>query len=153
VTHHFTHEIENIEFYDITKERICTTHLIFYFLHLKIHSSWRVSSVLLISLSINNSVVNFKCVVLHLILIVWLKWIRKCKFFQISDEKWFFCKFWQYNWILDQQIPSRFLMKGFICFTDFFIYKQFSCHEFIKNLFSKQILIKLTISNSVWSDN
>ena len=23
-------------------------------------------------------------------------------------------------------------MKGFICFTDIFIYKQFSCHEFIK---------------------
>jgi hypothetical protein len=48
---------------------------------------------------------------------------------------------------------NTFVMKGFICFTDIFIYKQFSCHEFIKNLFSKQILIKLTISNSVWSDN
>ena len=23
-------------------------------------------------------------------------------------------------------------MKGFFCFTDIFIYKQFSCHEFLK---------------------
>ena len=27
---------------------------------------------------------------------------------------------------------NAFVMKGFICFTDIFIYKQFSCHEFIK---------------------
>ena len=27
---------------------------------------------------------------------------------------------------------NTFVMKGFICFTDIFIYKQFSCHEFIK---------------------
>ena len=27
---------------------------------------------------------------------------------------------------------NTFVMKDFICFTDIFIYKQFSCHEFIK---------------------
>ena len=27
---------------------------------------------------------------------------------------------------------NTFVMKGFICFTDIFIYKQLSCHEFIK---------------------
>ena len=30
---------------------------------------------------------------------------------------------------------NTFVMKGFICFTDIFIYKQFSCHEFIKKSF------------------
>ena len=31
---------------------------------------------------------------------------------------------------------NTFVMKGFICFTDIFIYKQFSCDELIKkNLF------------------
>ena len=27
---------------------------------------------------------------------------------------------------------NTFVIKGLICFTDIFIYKQFSCHEFIK---------------------
>ena len=34
--------------------------------------------------------------------------------------------------ILIFAIENTFVMKGFICFTDIFIYKQFSCHEFIK---------------------
>jgi hypothetical protein len=42
-------------------------------------------------------------------------------------------------------------MKGYICFTNIFIYKQVSCHEFIKkNLFLQQILIKLTINTDVF---
>ena len=40
----------------------------------------------------------------------------------------------QYNTsdILFSAFKNTFLMKGFICFTDIFIYKQFSCDEFIK---------------------
>jgi hypothetical protein len=34
--------------------------------------------------------------------------------------------------ILFSAFKNTFVMKGFICFTDIFIYKQFSCHEFIK---------------------
>ena len=29
-------------------------------------------------------------------------------------------------------LKNTFVMKGFICFTDIFIYKQFICQEFIK---------------------
>ena len=36
--------------------------------------------------------------------------------------------------ILFFAFKNKFVMKGFICFTDIFIYKQFSCHEFIKKL-------------------
>ena len=34
--------------------------------------------------------------------------------------------------ILFSAFKNTFVMKGFICFTDIFIYKQFSCQEFIK---------------------
>jgi hypothetical protein len=34
--------------------------------------------------------------------------------------------------ILFSAFKNTFVMKGFICFTDIFIYKQISCHEFIK---------------------
>jgi hypothetical protein len=34
--------------------------------------------------------------------------------------------------ILFSALKNAFVMKGFICFTDIVIYKQFSCHEFIK---------------------
>ena len=34
--------------------------------------------------------------------------------------------------ILFSAFQNTFVMKGFICFTDNFIYKQFSSHEFIK---------------------
>ena len=37
--------------------------------------------------------------------------------------------------ILFSAFNNTFVMKRFICFTDIFIYKQFSFHEFIKNLF------------------
>ena len=41
--------------------------------------------------------------------------------------------------ILFSAFKNTFVMKGFICFTDIFIYKKFSCLEFIKkiNLCSK----------------
>ena len=29
---------------------------------------------------------------------------------------------------------NTFVMKGFICFTDIFIYRQCSCHEFMKKI-------------------
>jgi hypothetical protein len=34
--------------------------------------------------------------------------------------------------ILFSAFKNTFVMKGFVCFTDIFIYKQLSCHEFIK---------------------
>ena len=34
--------------------------------------------------------------------------------------------------ILFSAFKNTFVMNGFICVTDIFIYKQFSCHEFIK---------------------
>ena len=34
--------------------------------------------------------------------------------------------------ILFSASKNTFVMKGFICFTDIYIYKLFSCHEFIK---------------------
>ena len=34
--------------------------------------------------------------------------------------------------ILFSAFKNTFVMKGFICFTDIVIHKQFSCHEFIK---------------------
>jgi hypothetical protein len=34
--------------------------------------------------------------------------------------------------ILFSAFKNTFAMKGFIFFTDIFIYKQFSCHQFIK---------------------
>ena len=34
--------------------------------------------------------------------------------------------------ILFFTFKNTFVMKGFICFTDIFIHKQFICHEFIK---------------------
>ena len=36
--------------------------------------------------------------------------------------------------ILFSAFKNTLVMKGFICFTDIFIHKQFSCHEFIKKL-------------------
>jgi hypothetical protein len=48
---------EEEEFIHTFKTRCNTIPLIFYFLHLKIHSSLRVSSVLLTYLFIKNSVV------------------------------------------------------------------------------------------------
>jgi hypothetical protein len=36
--------------------------------------------------------------------------------------------------ILCFEFKNTFIMKDFICFTDIVIYKQFSCHEFIKNI-------------------
>ena len=33
--------------------------------------------------------------------------------------------------ILFSAFKNTFVMKGFICFTDIYIYKLFSCHEFI----------------------
>ena len=42
--------------------------------------------------------------------------------------------------ILFSAFINTFVMKGFICFTDIFIYKQFSCHEFIeKSIFVTNI--------------
>ena len=34
--------------------------------------------------------------------------------------------------ILFSTFKNAFVMKGFIRFIDIFIYKQFSCHEFLK---------------------
>ena len=34
--------------------------------------------------------------------------------------------------ILFAAFKNAFVIKGFICFTDIFTYKQFSCQEFIK---------------------
>jgi hypothetical protein len=34
--------------------------------------------------------------------------------------------------ILFSAFKNTFVMKGFICLTDIFIYKQFSCRKFIK---------------------
>jgi hypothetical protein len=36
------------------------------------------------------------------------------------------------SYILISEFKNTFFIKGFICFTDIFIYKQFSCHELIK---------------------
>ena len=36
--------------------------------------------------------------------------------------------------IIFSAFKNTFVMKGFICFNDIFIYKQFSCHEFDKKI-------------------
>ena len=36
------------------------------------------------------------------------------------------------SYILLSGFKNTFAMKGLISFTDIFIYKQFSCHEFLK---------------------
>jgi hypothetical protein len=42
--------------------------------------------------------------------------------------------------ILFSELKNTFVMKGFICFTDIFIYKQFSCQELIrKSIFEANI--------------
>jgi hypothetical protein len=38
------------------------------------------------------------------------------------------------SYILFSAFKNTFVIKGFISFTDIFIYKQFGCHEFIKKL-------------------
>ena len=42
--------------------------------------------------------------------------------------------------ILFSPFKNTLVMKSFICFTDIFIYKQFTCHEFIKkSIFGRNI--------------
>ena len=188
------------------KTRRHMRRLIVDFLCLRWYSSWRVSSVLLTSLSTHNYVVRAKEIIIFRNKSWWIKnfliefdqtiktrgQTSECLFslFKMTfnlkgsvDQKFSFIvkiykkiifrqKFLKHLHFLIQlnhpiktrcntthlifyflHLKNTFLMKSFICFTDFFIYKQFSCHEFIKNLFSKQILIRLTISNSMWSDN
>ena len=53
--------------------------------------------------------------------------------------------------ILFSAFKNTFVMKGFICFTDIFFYKQFSCHDYIKKSFFVRNLMKWTLSDSVES--
>jgi hypothetical protein len=131
------------------KTRRQMRRLIVDFLCLRWHSSWRVSSVLLTSLSTHNYVVRAKEIIIfrnktirrliwRLVLLSEQIQSEYIRFIKICYEKWFFsCN--DNNWIVYQILlyetsdswfslfKMTFIMKSFICFTDIFIYTQLCC--------------------------
>jgi hypothetical protein len=91
-----------------------------------------------------------RCVFLHLALICDWTESENVNFIKISDEKclFFILTIKLNSWSTDpfchqsSQTTQLYITKVF--------YKQFSCHDYIKNLFSWEILIKLTLSDSEW---
>jgi hypothetical protein len=82
---------------------------------------------------------SIKCVVWHLVLLISLTGIRECYFISICYKNSCFL-FWKYNWIIDQQIPSSWMLSK----SDKMKYKMYcgaSCFNRVIELNQKMLIL------------